>query len=47
MKRTALFGGSFSLLNFILTISANLVVTALGVYILAKMFDSEKMMFDK
>ena len=44
---TALFGGSFSLLNFILTISANLVVTALGVYILAKMFDSEKMMFDK
>ena len=44
---TALFGGSFSVLNFILTISVNLVVTALGVYILAKMFDSEKMMFDK
>ena len=42
-----LFGGTFSLLNFLITIGANLLVTALGIYILAKMFDSEKMMFDK
>ncbi len=44
---TALFGGGFSLINFIITIGINLLVTAVGVYILAKMFDSEKMMFDK
>ena len=44
---TGLFGGTFSLLNFLITIGANLLVTALGIYILAKMFDSEKMMFDK
>ena len=44
---TALFGGSFNVINFVITICVNLLVTALGVYILAKMFDSEKMMFDK
>ena len=44
---TALFGGGFSLINFLITIGVNLLVTAVGVYILAKMFDSEKMMFDK
>ncbi len=44
---TALFSGSFSLLNFIITVLSNLSVTALGVCFLAKMFDSEKMMFDK
>ena len=44
---TALFSGSFSLINFLITLVINLLVTALGIYILAKMFDSEKMMFDK
>ena len=44
---TGLFGGTFSLLNFLITIAVNLLITALGVYLLAKMFDSEKMMFDK
>ena len=44
---TALFRGSFSLLNFLITVGVNLLITAVGVYILAKMFDSEKMMFDK
>lgn len=44
---TALFSGSFSLFNFLMTVGVNLLITAIGVYILAKMFDSEKMMFDK
>lgn len=42
-----IFSGEFSSINFIITILSNLVFTGLLVYLLTKMFNSEKMMFKK
>lgn len=43
----SLFSLEFNSLNFGLTIISNLVVTAVGVFVLTRMFESEKIMFRK
>ena len=40
-----LFGGKFMLVPFVLTIVGNLAFTALGVFLLTRMFNSERFMF--
>ena len=42
-----IFSFEASIVNMALTVAANLVVTSLGVFILAKMFNNEKIMFNK
>ena len=42
-----LFSGGFALLAFLLTLISNLALTGGGVYLLTRMFNSEKMMFRK
>jgi len=43
----SIFSLEFNLVNFILTIVSNLVVTGLGIFLLTRMFNSEKIMFRK
>lgn len=43
----ACFASNVNVLNFLLTVVSNLLVTIVGVYVLAKMFGSEKVMFNK
>ncbi len=42
-----LFSGKFAALPFILTLVSNLMVTILGVFLLTRMFNSERIMFRK
>lgn len=44
---TAIFSLSFNLLNFITTIVSNIVYIGLGIYLLTRMFGSERIMFNK
>ncbi|MBO7218406.1 MAG: ABC transporter permease [Clostridia bacterium] len=44
---TGIFSMTFNPLYFVITIISNLVYVSLGVLVLNKMFDSEKMMFNK
>lgn len=44
---TAIFSLSFNFLNFLTTIISNIIYIAIGIYILTKMFNSEKVMFNK
>lgn len=44
---TGIFSMSFNVVHFIITIVTNFVFVLLGVLVLNKMFDSEKMMFNK
>ncbi|MGL4949187.1 MAG: ABC transporter permease [Anaeroplasmataceae bacterium] len=44
---SSLFSLSFDLSNFIITIIANFVYVVIGVYILTKMFNNEKFIFNK
>ena len=41
---SAIFAMSFNGLNFIITILANIIYVSIGIYVLAKMFNSEKIM---
>lgn len=41
---SAIFAMSFNGLNFIITILANIIYISIGIYVLAKMFNSEKIM---
>ena len=41
---SAIFAMSFNGLNFVITILANIIYISIGVYVLAKMFNSEKIM---
>lgn len=41
----SLFSNELNIVNFLATIGSNLILVILGVYLLAKMFNSEKMMF--
>ena len=43
----SIFSLEFDVVNFILTIVSNLVVTGLGIFLLTRMFNSEKIMFRK
>ena len=42
-----IFSFDINLINIIVTVAANIVLTALGVLVLTKMFNSEKVMFNK
>ena len=44
---TAVFGMTFNIVNFAITILMNLVYVVVGVLVLNKMFDSENIMFNK
>lgn len=44
---SAIFSLSFNLLNFALTIISNIAYITLGIFLLTKMFNSEKIMFNK
>lgn len=44
---TAIFSLEFNLLNFITTIVSNIVYISVGIYILTRMFNSERIMFNK
>ena len=41
---SAIFAMSFNGLNFVITILSNIIYISIGVYVLAKMFNSEKIM---
>ncbi|HZJ89204.1 MAG TPA: ABC transporter permease [Bacilli bacterium] len=41
----SLFSNELNIVNFLITIGSNLILVIIGVYLLAKMFNSEKMMF--
>jgi sodium transport system permease protein len=43
----SIFSMEINMLNFGLTIASNLIVTIIGVFILTRMFNSEKIMFRK
>ena len=44
---TTIFSMSFNVLNFVTTIISNIIYISIGVYFLTKMFDSERVMFNK
>ena len=44
---TSIFSLSFNVLNFVTTIISNLIYVGIGIYILTKMFNSERIMFNK
>lgn len=44
---TGLFGLSFNFTHFLITVTSNLVVVGIGIYGLTRMFNSEKVMFNR
>lgn len=44
---TSLFDTTFNMMNLFITVGVNLLVIVLGVFIIAKMFNSEKIIFNK
>ena len=47
MEKTAIvFSLNFNLVNFLITIISNIVYISLGVFVVTKMFDNEKVMFN-
>ena len=44
---TSIFSMSFDMVNFIITIVSNMVYLGVGIFVLTKMFDNEKIMFNK
>ncbi len=42
-----IFSFEANIINILITVGANVAVTALGIFVLAKMFNSEKIMFNK
>ena len=42
-----IFSFEFDIVNMIITVISNIVFTGVGVFVLAKMFNSEKIMFNK
>ena len=44
---TAIFSLSFNVVNFLITIFSNIVYIGIGIYLLTRMFNSEKIMFNK
>ena len=43
----AIFSFKFSVINFVITIISNIVVSGVLIYVLTRMFNSEKVMFNK
>ena len=43
----AIFSLSFNVVNFLITIFSNIVYIGIGIYLLTRMFNSEKIMFNK
>ena len=41
-----IFSLNFNLVNFLITIISNIVYISLGVFVVTKMFDNEKVMFN-
>lgn len=47
MGLTSVFAGSMNIVNILLTVCSNILYIGLGVFLLTKLFDNEKIMFNK